>query len=277
MEGKYKITLILFVVLIPALCVGISNRSVFPDAVYTVNLMIIASVGVACTFTALSAKATDRVRQWVLIADIAIAAVLFANLAAHLIMARDISAAKQSVEESNAEDDRQDARETRRIERKIAESKAAATLAESQAKLQAAEAARLRRLPIDQRRSAISTPPEEAPTIPPLAASMTAADPKETIKAVVKKLTPEEVRESWRTLLIWLVIGDCGTSVLAGAILMARWEWDRNGNGIPDHLETPRQPTQQTPGQTAAWLADLDDEDTSRSKSHKTGKLSPSR
>jgi hypothetical protein len=34
-----------------------------------------------------------------------------------------------------------------------------------------------------------------------------------------------------------LAIAECAAGVLAGAILAGVWEWDRNKDGIPDHLQ----------------------------------------
>ena len=57
--------------------------------------------------------------------------------------------------------------------------------------------------------------------------------------AVTPRLTPEQVRESWWWKLTALAFAECFASVLAGAILAGVWEWDRNGDGIPDHLQRP--------------------------------------
>jgi len=63
-----------------------------------------------------------------------------------------------------------------------------------------------------------------------------------TSKALIEipRLTPEEVRAKWRWFLTAFAIAERATSVLAGAILAGVWEWDRNHDGIPDHLQQPR-------------------------------------
>jgi len=53
------------------------------------------------------------------------------------------------------------------------------------------------------------------------------------------RITPEQVRESWWWTLTALAIAEVAASVLAGAILAGIWEWDKNRNGVPDHLERP--------------------------------------
>ena len=53
------------------------------------------------------------------------------------------------------------------------------------------------------------------------------------------RLTPEEVRKNWWWKLTALAFAECFASVLAGAILSGIWEWDKNKNGVPDHLEKP--------------------------------------
>jgi hypothetical protein len=55
--------------------------------------------------------------------------------------------------------------------------------------------------------------------------------------AVTPRLTPEQVRDSWWWKLTALAFAECFASVLAGAILAGIWEWDKNKDGIPDHLQ----------------------------------------
>jgi hypothetical protein len=58
-----------------------------------------------------------------------------------------------------------------------------------------------------------------------------------TTTTTIKRLTPDEVREKWWWFLTALAIAECAASVLAGAILAGVWEWDRNRDGVPDHLQ----------------------------------------
>jgi hypothetical protein len=110
------------------------------------------------------------------------------------------------------------------------------------------ERRRLAQLPIEQRRSVLKAPPKneatEAPkvvaTFQPL--SLAPVDAKALASNVsigAPRLTPEEVRAKWWWFLTALAIAECAASVLAGAILAGVWEWDRNHDGIPDHLQQP--------------------------------------
>lgn len=243
MPTGYKVLLLCLIVVIPGLCVGISNFNVFPDTWLLVTLILVTTVGVACAFTGLASRATRKVLRYCVVADVIIAGVLVANLAAHLVLTREISAANQDVSERRAEDAIQDKREDERMQREIMRANAKAKfaesqarLADSQAKLQNAEAVRLARLPRSQRRSALAASSSiewQEPT-----AQIEPGEKPDAIERVkVAIRTPTEIRAAWWPLLIALAIAECVASVLAGAILMAAWEWDKNGNGIADHLE----------------------------------------
>src|SRR5262245_65595068 len=75
-----KIIIYVFTVLLPALIVGISNFSVFPDSSLAATLMLLTAVGVAGAFTYFSGDATPRVARYCILADIAICAVPCVNL-----------------------------------------------------------------------------------------------------------------------------------------------------------------------------------------------------
>jgi hypothetical protein len=89
--------------------------------------------------------------------------------------------------------------------------------------------------------------PTKAPTIAPMSL---VPDRSAVVAAPVvttPRLTPEQVREKWWWFLTGMAIAKCAASVLAGAILAGVWEWDRNRDGIPDHLQQP-----------AAWPWEVD-------------------
>jgi hypothetical protein len=50
-------------------------------------------------------------------------------------------------------------------------------------------------------------------------------------------MTPDQVRDKWWWFLTALAIAECSASVLAGAMLSGVWEWDRNHDRIPAHLQ----------------------------------------
>lgn len=239
-----KFLIYVFTVLLPAVIVGVSNFTVFPDSSFVATAMLVITVGVAGVFTYFSGDAMPVIRRYCVIADIVICAVLCVNLGGHWILSREVSAAKQGVTERHAEEDRELEREKAKTELEIARKKADAELADKQAALQNAERRRLAQLPRSERRSSITvaTPePTTAPTIQPLSLLPTGAGA--TVAAAVPiaapRLTPEQVRKSWWWFLTGLAIAECAASVLAGCVLAAVWQWDKNKDGIPDHLQRP--------------------------------------
>lgn len=235
-----KLVIYAFTVLLPAVVVGISNFTVFPDSSWAATIMLLVTVGVAGVFTYFSGDATARVRRYCIIADIGICAVLCFNLGGHWILAREVSAAKQGVVERHAEEDRTDARKAAETERQLALKKAEAELAATNVKLQNAEARRLAKLPRSERRSSITvaTPePAAAPTIQPMSLLPSGSLVAAAIPIAPPRLTPEQVRQSWWWFLTSLAIAECVASVLAGCILAGVWEWDRNHDGVADHLQ----------------------------------------
>lgn len=221
-----KLILFFFVVFLPAVVVGISNFHVFPDSSLPATLMLLTTVGVAGVFTWQSGNATEKIRRYCIVADVIIALILCLNLGAHWLLGREISAARQGVEERHAEEDRELQREKEKTELQIARDKSAADLAR-------AEARRLAQLPLSQRR-AQPTPKSEPTKAPEVAVAASVSAP---IAPTLARMAPDQVRDSWWWKLTALAFAECFASVLAGAILAGVWEWDRNRDGIPDHLQ----------------------------------------
>jgi hypothetical protein len=237
-----RLLLYVCVVLLPAVIVGISNFNVFPDSAWQATLMLVVTLGASAIFTWQSGDATPKISRYCLVADFLICAILCANLAGHWILAREVSAAKQGVVERHAEEDRDDRRAVERIERELELKKAEAELAAANIKLQNAERRRLAQLPSSERRSTLSAPkaePTKAPTIQPMALVSGSTVAMSVPIVTAPRLTPEQVRDSWWWKLTALAIAECVVSVLAGAILAGVWEWDRNHDGIADHLQKP--------------------------------------
>lgn len=238
MNPSRKIILFTFVVLLPALTVGISNAYVFPDSFLLATILLIVTVGIAAVFTWFSGEATPKIARYCILADILICAILVVNVGGHWMLAREVSAAKQGVEERHAEEDREEIRKAADVEQRLKLAEAEAKLAKEQAKAAYQERRRLAALPVEQRRSVLSAPKSEpAPSVSPLSLVPVASAP---VAAIKPKLTPEQVRERWWWFLTALAIAECAASVLAGAILAGVWEWDRNRDGIPDHLQAPK-------------------------------------
>src|SRR5262245_3574162 len=102
--GWRKLILFTFIVLLPALVVGISNFFVFPDSALSATLMLLVTVGVSGVFTYFSGDATARIRRYCIIADVVICVILCVNLGSHWLLAREVSASKQGVEERHVEE-----------------------------------------------------------------------------------------------------------------------------------------------------------------------------
>lgn len=242
----HKLLLFTFTVLLPAVVVGISNFGVFPDSAWAATLMLVVTVGIAAIFTWQSGSATQKISRYCIAADFVIAAILCVNLGSHWLLAREVAAAKQGVEERHSEEDREEKRRADDTERQL-------KLKEADAKLQYAEAARLRRLPFSERRSAMSATKSE-PTKPPTMQPMTLAPLGGAVAQMRAKLSPEQVRESWWWKLTALAFAECFASVLAGAILAGIWEWDRNRDGIADHLQRPASRVEQVEDLEALYV-----------------------
>lgn len=235
-----KLLLFCIIVLLPATVVGISNFKVFPDSGLVATIMLVATVAAAGLFTWQSGDATPKISRYAICADFVVCLILCGNLAAHWILAREVSAARQGVVERHTEEDRDDKRAKERTDRELELKRAEGELAEKQARLQREERRRLAELPIRERRSTMTAPtPATGPIIAPMSfAAVTVSAP---MKA---RLTPEQVRESWWWTLTALAIAEVAASVLAGAILAGIWEWDRNRDGINDALQTGKAPRQ---------------------------------
>ncbi|HEU0174816.1 MAG TPA: hypothetical protein VFV58_11180 [Blastocatellia bacterium] len=235
-----KSIIYVFTVLLPALMVGISNFHVFPDASLLATLMLVVTSGVAGVFTYFSGDATARVRRYCILADVVICAILCVNLGGHWILAREVSAARQGVEERHSEEEREERRREAEAERQLRLKEAEAALVRDQAKVIREERRRLAQLPPGERRSVLKAPPKVSTSATPTAFATIqplSLAPVETPKTIAPRMTPDDVREKWWWFLTALAIAECAASVLAGVVLSGVWEWDRNHDGIPDHLQ----------------------------------------
>jgi hypothetical protein len=235
-----KSIIYVFTVLLPALMVGISNFHVFPDASLLATLMLVVTAGVAGVFTYFSGDATARVRRYCILADVAICAILCVNLGGHWILAREVSAARQGVEERHAEEEREERRREAEAQRQLRLKEAEAALVRDQAKVIREERRRLAQLPPEERRSVLKAPPKVDTSATPAAVATIrplSLAPVETPKTLAPRMTPDEVREKWWWFLTALAIAECSASVLAGVVLSGVWEWDRKHDDILDHLQ----------------------------------------
>lgn len=221
-------------VVLPAIAIGISNWEVFSDSFVIATILLIITVGVAAIFTALSGSAMPQVRRYCLIADLVIGIVLCVNLASHFVLSREVSAAKSALVEHRKDEDRDEARKNADLVRQTQLMEKQAELVEAQRKMLNADANRAYQVRQSGGRVSSAAPivaPVPVPTVSLPSASLDAPDAKK------KTLRPEEVIQDWANWLMFWAFADALVSVLSAMILMTVWQWDRNGNGIPDHLE----------------------------------------
>jgi len=229
MNEWYKLIIFVFIVVGPAIVVGVSNYTAFPDSFGLATVMLIVTVGVAGVFTWKSNDATPKIVRYCIISDVIICAVLCANMAGHWILAREISGAKQGTVERHTEEDREEKRKTAEVERELALKKAEIDLQLARAKNAEAERRRLRQLPWEQRYSTatVQQPPVAIHTL----------EPQPIPEAGKPRETEQQVRDKWWWFLTALAVAECAASVLAGGILIGVWEWDRNHDGVDDRLQ----------------------------------------
>src|SRR5262245_52393291 len=225
-----KLLLFTFIVLLPAVVVGVSNFNAFPDSWFLATVMLLTTAGVAGLFTWKSNHATPKIVRYCIIADIIICALLCVNVGCHWIFSRELSGAKQSTVERHVEEDREEKRKADDANRRLKLAEAEEKVYTAQARAANAERRRLAQLPFSQRRTT------QAPTYDETMPSVPTPTPEPTPE-VKAKATEEEVRRNWWWTLIALAFAEGFASILAGGILMGVWEWDRNHNGIPDDQE----------------------------------------
>src|SRR6266511_3345540 len=136
-----KLLLFTFIVILPAIVVGVSNFKAFPDSSFLATVMLLTTVGVAGLFTWKSNHATPKIVRYCIIADIIICALLCVNVGCHWIFSRELSGAKQSTVERHSEEDREEKRKAAEAGRQVALKKADADLAKAEADRAAKNAA----------------------------------------------------------------------------------------------------------------------------------------
>lgn len=143
----------------------------------------------------------------------------------HWLLAREVSAARQSIIDRRAEEDREEKRREAEAQRQIQLKEAESQLLERQTAAIHAERRRLAQLPPEQRRSvlAASPTPKLEPFVPvakEAAVVEVAIEPaitSSTSAPATLWLTPDQVTEKWWWYLTALAFAECFASILAGA------------------------------------------------------------
>lgn len=235
-----KSTIFVCCVVLAAIAVGISNYYVFYDSFWMATILLIMTVGVAAVTAYYSGDATEKIRRYCIVFHLVIGVFLCINLASHFVLAREVSAALEGVESRHTEEDRQEGFKQADAERQaklIAEQRA---LEEARQRALRAEAAKLnamRRMGYRGDGVAVLPPPAPAPTIEAPKIEVSEAPRAKREEKHVTPKSPEQIRREWNAWLTFWAFADVFASVIGGLILAGRWEWDRNRDGIPDHLQ----------------------------------------
>lgn len=215
----------LFIVLLPACVVGISNYAIFPELRWQNGVLLAITVGVAFLTHSMASEPVLWLRQLGVAVCIVLGIILCCNTVAHLSYARELNAGRDSQQERNAEEDLTLAREKER--------------AAIQAQLAEAEARRLDAA----RKVLVQTPAQERASLLSrlnLKAAPITTPPAPTPKAATVPehfATPEQVRQSWSGTILFLLVLDCVVSIVGGSVVWGARRLDGDNNGVPDFIQ----------------------------------------
>jgi hypothetical protein len=209
-----------------------------PDG-WWMNVGLVAiMVGVGAIFTYYSDNATKKIKRYCVVAHFICMLVLAGNLGLHLGVVRDVSAFNEGQKNRNDQDDR-------RLNQIKELSKVQTDLYQSQKDLADAEARAARQDAIradSYRRNGIAPPPVRrtaapAPQVLGNIPEVKTEPEQQSETAGPKYKTLEDVYQSWRMALMIYSFIDAFTGIFFGGLLAARWEWDRNHDGINDKFQ----------------------------------------
>lgn len=235
-----KLLVFVFAVLLSAIIIAASTYHALPESFWIVLGLLIISVGVAAILNYYSGDATPKIGRYCIISHIALATVMSFGLVIHVLLSREISIAKQNVAEGERREDRIAARRKQEMAQEAELLKSQAEYEKARAQSLRNEAIRndsARRLGITPRQSQASrdvAPPSIA-LVPAQPAD--AAIPFPEASAPVVAETPQTIRQKYSGWLLASAILDVIFSILAAVVLVARWEWDRDKDGIADNLQ----------------------------------------
>lgn len=248
-----KVAMFGFAITLPLIAVGYSNKHVFSSAFPIATIILIVVWGVSLITTYFSGNAAPRTRRYAIFLDIGIALALCVNLLMHFQLAREVSAAEDARFAHREDEEREEQRKDREIQRAKELSEILHRNTEAQTKLMSETHKALVYTPPSRRGQILDKMPNAAlpgaTTAPESFSSATATPPTPKKPAPVFK-TPEEIRADWFDYLFWASAAEIFLAVLGGMILMATWQWDVDGDGRPDDMQSaqPAQSAQPTIG-----------------------------
>lgn len=219
-----KIAMFVLAIVLPQLAVGWSNLEVFPDAILIATIIIVVIIGISGISTYFSGNADPATRKYAMWHDFTVAFLTCIVLLFHFQVAREVSAGNDQRKNIAEKEKTGQEYADREADRKLALQKSEAEYLKEQRRL-------MLQLPPSQRRL-LNAPSQVTPT--PFTTAKAAVEDRHqtTIK------TPEEVRASWFKWLFWASAFEIIVAVLGGMILMMVWQWDVDGDGINDALQT---------------------------------------
>jgi hypothetical protein len=242
-----KVAGMFFAVLVPGCLLAYANAKVFPESTWLATGMVIITIGIAGCFAVASGYAMAHVRRYCLFAHLFLCVVMAANLVCHWVLAREVSAVRQSTVARHEEEDRAEARRRAAVEdaqRLIAAQKELTEANARQLRMEAVRNDSARRLGVAVPRAVRPSSSALAPTVGAVIPEV----PKPIESGPVKTL--DQVMDEWYWWLIGFAAAELLASIVAFGVCALLWEWDVKGDGIADHLQQPVPVYYQTPAST---------------------------
>jgi hypothetical protein len=227
-----------FAVVLPAIAIGISNKHVFAAAFPIATIGLIVTVGICLISTYFSGNAAPKTRRYAMFHDLVIALILCVNFLFHFQVSREVSAAEDARTASEKAGRVEQENLDRETQRKLAMAGAQKELLEAEAAAAREQRRVLVQLPPSQRRLAQKPTTQPQPETTTTPGFSTVANTRQDVEQATVISTPEQIRASWFGWLFWAAAAEIFAAILGGMILMMVWQWDVDGDGVADHLQS---------------------------------------
>ena len=223
------------IVLLPAGIIALSTYRSFHSSFEIIGIMLAIVVGVSAWILHNSDEPVAEIRNFGLNVKFVLSIVLFINLACHIAISRELSAAAESRTERHEEEDRAEKKRDAETKRKAQLTAAETERIRAEAEYARNEARRLAQLPVSQRKVKPGQSSEPA-TVDTTAA--TAEPTPKPEKTAVVIANADEIRQTWSPWLFLLAAIESLVAVVGGARLLKLLHWtDSNQNGVRDWVE----------------------------------------
>lgn len=224
------------IVLLPAGIIALSTYRSFNSSFEIIGIMLAIVVGVSAWILHNSDEPVAEIRNFGLNVKFILSIVLFLNLACHIAISRELSAAAESRTERHQEEDRAEKQRDADAKRRAQLAAADADRLRAEAEYARNEARRLAQLPVSQRKALPAQTPASATSaqLPAPAAE----ESGESKKTPVVMASADEIRQGWSSWLFLLAAVESLVAVVGGARLLKLLHWtDSNQNGVRDWVE----------------------------------------